>query len=72
MSSPQTQAQPQTPDARKVGSDGEDFSDTVNEITNFEVNNQIFAIHFQIQPENEIFGHPSEIFIENHFRKLAG
>lgn len=33
----QTQPQPQTPDARKVGSDGEDFSDTVNEITNFEV-----------------------------------
>lgn len=38
MSTPQEeQSQPQTPDARKVGSDGEDFSDTVNEITNFEV-----------------------------------
>lgn len=36
MSSPPL-VQPQTPDARKVGSDGEDFSDTVNEITNFEV-----------------------------------
>lgn len=38
MSTPQqAQPQPQTPDARKVVSDGEDFSDTVNEISNFEV-----------------------------------
>lgn len=33
----EAQPQPETPDARKVGSDGEDFLDTVNEITNFEV-----------------------------------
>lgn len=33
----QPQPQPQTADTKKVGSDGEDFSDTVNEITNFEV-----------------------------------
>lgn len=31
------QQQPQTPDAKKIGSDGEDFSDTANETATFEV-----------------------------------
>lgn len=35
---PQQPAQPlQSPDAKKIGSDGEDFSDTANETGTFEV-----------------------------------
>lgn len=35
---PQEPAQPlQSPDAKKIGSDGEDFSDTANETGTFEV-----------------------------------
>lgn len=52
--------QQQTAEATKIVSEGEDFSDTANDIANFEVNLHNLCSFFSLVASSERLSHPIE------------